>query len=309
MKILVTGGAGYIGSILVPYLIYVGKHEVCVLDNFIHGQNSLAALCAEPGFHVVNGDCRDSFIVRPLLEDADIIISLAAIVGAPACARDRGAAETTNVDAVKLICNFARDDQWIIFPNSNSGYGVNTDGICTEDSPMDPISHYGRTKLAAEEAVMERGNSISFRLATVFGASPRHRIDLLCNDFVYRAVVDKSLTVFEGHFRRNFVHVRDVARAFLHAIDHFDGMKGRVYNVGDKSANMSKGDLCEKIEEQVPGFEWFDGDGTDQDKRDYLVSTERIEATGWKPAYTLDQGIAELIRLYQMISRNRYSNA
>jgi len=308
-SILVTGGAGYLGSILVPELLAAG-HRVTVLDNFMYLQNSLAAVCANPKFDVVNGDARSADTIRPLLKSADVIIPLAAIVGAPLCKKDPIAATTTNRDAIEMLCGMLSVEQRVIVPITNSGYGVGEKGkFCTEDSPLRPISLYGRDKVEAEKIVLARGNAISLRLATVFGMAPRMRIDLLVNDFVYRAINDRFVVLFEAHFKRNYIHIRDVARAFIHAMDKFEEMKGRPYNVGLSNANLSKAELCARIKLQVPGFQYIEAPiGEDPDKRDYIVSNARIEATGYGPAYLLDDGIGELIKGFRMIRNTVYGN-
>ena len=309
MKILITGGAGYLGSIMTPHLLGLG-HEVTVLDNFMFRQNSLADCCQYESFNIVRGDCRDAEVVKPLLKDADIIIPLAALVGAPLCNDDKSAAESVNHGAVKLICDEASADQRIIMPITNSGYGVGEAGkFCTEETPLRPITLYGRTKVAAEEAVLARDNSISFRLATVFGMAPRMRLDLLVNDFVYRAVNDRALLIFEGHFKRNYIHVRDISRVFEHAIDNFDSMKGQPYNAGLEEANLSKLELCAKIQEHLPKFVYVEAEvGEDPDKRDYIVSNQRLLSTGFKTEWDLDRGIRELIKGYTIIRNTIYSN-
>lgn len=309
MNILITGGAGYLGSIMTPHLLGLG-HEVTVLDNFMFRQNSLADCCQYESFNIVRGDCRDAEVVKPLLKDADIIIPLAALVGAPLCNDDKAAAEGVNHGAVKMICNEASADQRIIMPITNSGYGVGEAGkFCTEETPLRPITLYGRTKVAAEEAVLARDNSISFRLATVFGMAPRMRLDLLVNDFVYRAVNDRALLIFEGHFKRNYIHVRDIARVFEHAIDNFDSMKGQPYNAGLEEANLSKLELCAKIQEHLPKFVYVEAEvGEDPDKRDYIVSNQRLLSTGFKTEWDLDRGIRELIKGYTIIRNTIYSN-
>jgi nucleoside-diphosphate-sugar epimerase len=311
--VLVTGGAGYIGSVLVPELLKEG-FEVTVLDNFMFNQNSLAPVCAEPNFTVVNGDVRKKEIVAPLLRKADIVIPLAARVGAPLCDQDPEAATQTNQGAIRELVKLASNDQQILMPTTNSGYGVGEkDAFCTEETPLRPISLYGRDKAAAESAILERDNSISFRLATVFGMSPRMRIDLLVNDFTYRAVHEGSILLFEGHFRRNFIHIRDIANAFLHGIKQFKKMRGEAYNVGLSDANLSKRQLCERIKKYVPHFEIKeDATGKDPDKRDYIVSNEKIEKTGFRPKCSLDDGIQELIKGFAMIKKtkhNKYANA
>lgn len=307
--ILVTGGAGYLGSTLVPMLLAKG-HKVTVLDNFMFKQNSLAQVCFDPNFDVVQDDCRNEATVKRLLAKADIVIPLAALVGAPLCNADQTGAVTINLEAVKMICRLASPSQRILLPNTNSGYGVGAkDAFCTEESPLNPITLYGRTKVDAEKAVMERGNSLSFRLATVFGMSPRMRVDLLVNDFVHRAVFDRAVVLFEAHFKRNYIHVRDVARAFLHAIDNFEAMKGQSYNVGLSDANLSKAELCQRIQKHLPKFVYLEAPiGEDPDKRDYIVSNSKIEATGYAPAHSLDAGIAELIKGFRMIRNTQYGN-
>lgn len=308
-KILVTGGAGYLGSILVPELLKLG-HKVTVLDNFMFGQSSLLECCVYENFDVIRGDARDEEMLTPLLKGADCIIPLAALVGAPLCNRDKTGTVTTNRDAVASIVKLASKGQRIIIPTTNSGYGIGQkDVCCTEETPLNPISLYGRTKVEAEKLVLERGNSISLRLATVFGMSPRMRVDLLVNDFTYRALKDGLVIVFEGHFKRNYIHVRDVARAFIHSIDNFDTMKNEAYNVGLSDTNLSKLELCAKIREQVQDFVCLEAPiGEDPDKRNYMVSNEKIERTGFKPLYTLQEGIRELIKGYRIITNSKYGN-
>jgi len=253
-SILVTGGAGYLGSVLVDALLSEG-HRVTVLDNFLFGQTPLNHLCANPNFNVVRGDARNEDVLRKLLKDVDCVIPLAALVGAPLCDRDVTGAETINRGAVVAITRLASREQLIFLPVTNSGYGVGEAGkFCTEETPLRPISLYGRTKVEAEKAVLDRGNCITFRLATVFGMSPRMRIDLLVNDFVYRAVNDRAVVLFEPHFKRNYIHVRDVARVFIHGIRNFDRMKDQPYNVGLSDANLSKHELCERIKLRLPQF-------------------------------------------------------
>lgn len=308
-NILVTGGAGYIGSILVPELLKSG-HNVTVLDNFMFGQNSLIECCIYENFDVVKGDARDENILKPLLQKSDYIIPLAALVGAPLCSRDKIGTVTTIRDAAASLVKLASKEQRIIIPTTNSGYGIGQKGVyCTEETPLKPISLYGKVKVEAEKIVLDRENSISFRLATVFGMSPRMRIDLLVNDFTYRAVKDRFVVIFEGHFKRNFIHIRDVARAFIHAIDNFHIMKNEPYNVGLSDANLSKLELCVKIKEQVPDFVYLESPvGEDPDKRDYIVSNEKIEKTGFKPIYSLERGIKELIKGYRIITNSKYGN-
>ena len=308
-NILVTGGAGYIGSILVPVLLDAG-YEVTVVDNFMYQENSLASSCAHPSFRVIRGDVRVMDIMRALLAEADIVIPLAALVGAPICDRDPVTATSVNRDAVVELLRYASKDQAVLIPITNSGYGVGEPGkFCTEESPLRPVSRYGRDKVELERIIMDRGNSISFRLATVFGMSPRMRIDLLVNDFTYRAVTDRCIVLFESQMRRNYIHVRDVARVFLHGIREFDGLRGAVYNVGLSDANLSKLELCQRIRQQIPNLTILEAPtGADPDKRDYIVSNAKIEATGYRPMYSLDDGIRELITGYTMIRNTRYGN-
>lgn len=307
--ILVTGGAGYLGSILVPELLKQG-HKVTVLDNFMFGQNSLLECCAYENFDVVRGDARDEDILKPLLRKVDYIIPLAALVGSPLCSRDKIGTITTIRDATATLAKIASKEQRMIMPTTNSGYGIGQKGVyCTEKTPLNPISLYGKVKVEAEKIVLDRGNAISYRLATVFGMSPRMRIDLLVNDFTYRAAKDRFVVIFEGHFKRNYIHIRDVARAFIHAINNFETMKNEAYNVGLSDANFSKLELCTKIKEQVPDFVYLESPvGEDPDKRDYIVSNEKIEKTGFKPIYSLEMGIKELIKGYRIITNSRYSN-
>jgi nucleoside-diphosphate-sugar epimerase len=309
MNILITGGGGYIGSVLTPYLLRAG-HSVTVLDSFLFQQATLADCCHYDRFAVVRGDCRDDNLVRKLLAKADLVIPLAALVGAPMCARDPIGAQTINQDAVEMLCRVAGKDQRILMPVTNSGYGIGKSGaFCTEESPLRPISLYGVTKVKAEEAVLQRENGMTFRLATVFGMSPRMRIDLLVNDFVYRAVTDRAVLIFEGHFKRNYIHIRDVARVFVHGIDNFEAMKGKPYNVGLDEANLSKLQLCAVIREQIPGFVYVEAPiGEDPDKRDYIVSNARLASTGFKTEWPLDRGISELIKGYTIFRSRPYSN-
>ena len=308
-RILVTGGAGYLGSTLVPELLKRG-HKVTVIDSFIFRQCSLMDCCANPDFKIVRGDVRDRDLLKRELAGVDCVIPLAALVGAPLCDKDKIGAETTNAGAIKSLTELASKDQKIIIPITNSGYGIGEKGAyCTEKTPMRPISVYGRTKVYAENAVMSRDNSISLRLATVFGASPRMRLDLLVNDFVYRAVKDRFIVVFEGHFKRNYIHILDVAGAFIHALDNFESMKGEAYNIGLSSANLSKLELCVKIKEHIPSLVYLESTcGEDPDKRDYIVSNEKAEKTGWAPKHTLDDGIKELIKAFTIISNSSYGN-
>ena len=308
-NVLVTGGAGYIGSILSEFLLELG-FNVTVLDNFMYKQASLNHLCHNPRFNVVNGDIRNLAHIQPLLKDADVIIPLAALVGAPLCNKDVVGADTKNKEAVFMMLDKISKEQRIIMPTTNSAYGSGDDNnLCTEESPLKPISKYAIDKVAVEEMFMQRENSISYRLATVFGMSPRMRTDLLVNDLTYRAVNDGYVVIFEGHFKRNYIHVRDVCDAFIHAIYNFNTMKGQIYNVGLSSANVSKLELCEIIKKHVPGFSIVEGEiKKDPDQRNYIVSNAKLEATGFEPMYDLDSGIMELLTGYRMIKNNIYGN-
>jgi len=308
-SILVTGGAGYIGSVLVPTLISEG-YRVTVIDNLMHGQTSLLDCCANPNFDFIKGDISDYPLMNKILPKFDIIIPLAAIVGAPACKSNPTAARLVNYDAQMNIVNSTSLSQRIMFPTTNSGYGIGEkDRYCTEESPLKPISEYGRAKVNIERALLDKGNAITFRLATVFGMSPRMRMDLLVNDFTYKALKDKSIILFEEHFRRNYIHIRDVTNAFLFGIEKFDQMKGEPFNVGLSSANLTKRELCEKIKLFVPDFYIHSAAiGEDPDKRDYLVSNEKIESLGWSPDHSLEMGIQELLKGYKILKPNRFAN-
>ncbi len=307
--ILVTGGAGYLGSILVPELLRMGN-KVTVLDNFTYKQNSLSHVCSDENFQVIKGDVRLKKTLLPLLKEVEIIIPLAALVGAPLCERDPINAKTINHDSMLDLFEWTHSDQYILMPTTNSAYGTgDKNNFCSEESKLYPISQYAQEKVLVEKALMERPNSISFRLATVFGMSPRMRIDLLVNDFVYRAIHDRFIILFESHFKRNYIHVRDVTRAFLHAIKNLHKMKGEVYNVGLSEANLSKQELCERIQNFVPDFVFQETSvGKDPDQRNYIVSNEKLEKTGFKPVYSLENGIQELIKGYAMLQNTRYTN-
>ena len=304
-NILITGGAGYIGSVLVPELLQDG-HNVTVLDNFIFGQSSLNHVCYHPNFRVYRGDVRIEADMLPLMKDADVIIPLAAYVGAPFCDRDPIGATTTNKDAIFMMMKYLDKDQVVIMPTTNSAYG--TGDFCTEESPLNPISRYAIDKVEVEKVLMNHSNATSLRLATVFGMSPRMRIDLLVNDMTYRAVYDGFVVLFESHFKRNYIHVRDVVYAFKMAITQ-KTMRGQIYNVGLSSANVSKRELCNIIKTYVPRFEIVEAEiGKDKDQRNYVVSNDKIELEGFIPHFSLNNGIQELLKGFTMIKNTKYGN-
>lgn len=308
-RVLITGGAGYIGSVLVGELLRAG-YAVTVLDNFLFGQTSLLESVHDERLRIVRGDARDAARLRELVRGADAVIPLACLTGAPLCDRDPNAAQTVILDALDSLLTLLGREQRVLYPTTNSGYGIGQAGIhCDEQSPLRPVSVYGRLKVEAERRILERGHGITFRLATAFGISPRMRLDLLVNDFTWRAVTDRFIVLFEAHNKRNFIHVRDIARAFLHGLTHYDAMSGEAYNVGLDDANLSKLELCEVIRREVPDFVWFEAAvGEDPDKRNYIVSNEKIGRAGFKPQVSLQQGIAELVRGFPVLRQGHFSN-
>ena len=308
-NILVTGGAGYLGSTMVPDLLAAG-HKVTVLDNFMFKQTSLNHCCYHPNFKIIKGDIRQKDTMVKLMKSADVIIPLAALVGAPLCSLDPIGATTINDDAIKLMLSLLSNNQIVLMPTTNSAYGTGDENnYCNEESPLRPISQYAIEKVEIEKQLMDHPNAISFRLATVFGMSPRMRIDLLVNDFTYRAVYDGFTVLFESHFKRNYIHVRDVSRVFQHALNNYEVMNGEIFNVGLSDANVSKKELCEHIQKKLPKFIFIDEKiGKDPDQRNYIVSNDKIEATGYKPEFSLDHGIGELIKGYTMIKNTMYGN-
>ena len=309
LNILVTGAAGYIGSVLVPELLRNG-YNVFALDNFMYKQTSLLDCCYTERLTIVRGDARDKDLISKLLRKADAILPLACLTGAPICKKYSKEAKEVIVDVLKTMLRFRSRRQIIIYPTTNSGYGIGEEGVpCTEEMLLRPVSLYGRLKVEAEKMLLGAGNSITLRLATAFGVSPRMRLDLLVNDFTYRAVTDNFIVLFQPHFKRNYIHVRDVARAFIHCLNNFGKMKDEPYNVGLSDANLSKWQLCEEIKKQVPDFYFVEAKvGEDPDKRNYIVSNKKIEKSGFKPVFSLQYGIAELIKGYNIISKNEFSN-
>jgi nucleoside-diphosphate-sugar epimerase len=307
--VLVTGGAGYLGSILCEHLLNAG-YKISVIDNILYGQHSLFHLSANPLFKFVFGDVRDQTLMEENMRAADVLIPLAAIVGAPACDRDPWLAQSVNLEAIRLLNKLRSRHQLVIFPTTNSGYGTQSgDFFCMEDTPLEPITLYGQTKVQAEAELLGTDNVISLRLATVFGMSPRMRLDLLVNHFVYVAVTDGYITIFEKDFKRNYIHIRDVADCFIHCIEHGDEMSGRPFNVGLDSANLSKAELAMKVKEYVPNFYiHFSDVGSDPDKRNYIVSNERLRRAGFEARRSLDLGIKELLKGYRMLGRGPFRN-
>lgn len=309
LRVLVTGGAGYLGSILCEHLLAAG-YQVTVLDNLLYGQHSLFHLCANPNFEFISGDVRDEHLLRQALQTADACIPLAAIVGVPACNRDPWIAKAVNLEAIRLLNRLRSPAQLIIYPNTNSGYGTKSGEIfCTEESPLEPISLYGKVKVQAEQELLATANVIVLRLATVFGMSPRMRLDLLVNHFVYAAVTDKYIVIFEKDFKRNYIHIRDVADCFLYCLAHAGQMRGRPYNAGLDAANLSKAELALKIQTYLPDFfVHFSEVGTDPDQRNYIVSNQRLREAGFEARRSLDDGIRELIKGYRLFGRAPFKN-
>ena len=308
-NILVTGGAGYVGSVLVPVLLQNG-HKVTVIDNFLYKQPSLASVISNKNFSLVYGDVRDKELMSKHISVADIIIPLAAIVGAPACLKDPQMASSVNKDSMLWMFDKISSSQQILMPTTNSAYGSGDENnYCDEESKLNPLSLYAKDKVHVEKYLMEKENATSFRLATVFGISPRMRLDLLVNNFVQRALTDRFVILFEGHFKRNYVHVKDVVDAFVFGVNNLDKVKGQIFNFGLSEANISKQQLCERIKNQLPDFTFQDAPlAKDPDQRNYIVSNKKIEAIGMKAKVTLDEGISELIKGLGMFTSYPYTN-
>ena len=307
-KILVTGGAGYIGSVLIPKLLLDGYEVTCV-DNLMYEPTSLMMATINKNFKLIIGDARDKELMKPLIEKNDVIIPLACMTGAPLCNKDKVAAASINKDSVVMCSELSSKDQLLIYPCTNSGYGIGEEGIfCTEESPLNPISLYGKLKVEAENILLQKGNAITFRLATVFGISPRPRLDLLVNDFTYRAYFDKTVVLFEAEFKRNYLHIEDAADGFRFAIKN-PNLMGNCFNLGYSEANLSKRELCEEIKNVIPDFVYLISEiGSDIDKRNYIVSNQKIEDAGFKAKRDLSTGIKELVKALPLLKRTQFAN-
>lgn len=308
MRILVTGGAGYVGSTLVPMLLEQG-HKVRVYDMLKFGGHGLLPCCQNRYFELMRGDVCDRDGLKKALDGVDAVVHLAAIVGYPACKKEPQLAQATNVDGTRNLLDLRRPDQKVIYASTGSVYGSIPDYVCNENTPTGPITLYGETKAAAETMVLEAGNSVAYRYATAFGVSNRMRLDLMPNDFTYQAVKNRNLIVYEGGFKRTFVHVRDMARSIMFALDKWDSMKDDVYNVGHESMNFTKEEIARQVLKHVNYYLHFAEVGTDADKRNYEVSYEKIRAKGFETTIDLDRGIAELARACNLIEfQNPFAN-
>ena len=306
-NILVTGGAGYIGSVLVPELLKL-DHKVTVYDSLLFGGNGLLPHFKNPNFTFINGDIRDTSKLVKSSKDKDVIIHLAAIVGYPACSKNPKLTTEVNLDATIRFADAIKDDQYILFGSTGSNYGAVKD-ICTEETPLNPLSLYGETKTEAEKYLMKNCNTTAYRFATAFGLSPRLRLDLLVNDFVSKSIRDKYIVVYESHFMRTFIHVHDIARSFIHAIDNQNKLSGEVFNVGSNKMNCSKKQICEYIKNEVDYYLHLADFGKDIDERNYVVSYDKISKTGFDTTISIEGGIKELVGGISVIKfDNQYSN-
>lgn len=299
MKILVTGGAGYVGTTLVPQLLEK-NYKVTIFDNLMFGGDYILPFFRYSNFNFVEGDIRDENAVLDVCKDADVIIHLAAIVGYPACRKEPELAKSVNVDGTRNIIKATSKNQLIIYASTGSNYGA-VEEICTEETPLNPLSLYGQTKTLAEKMLMDNRTTIGYRFATAFGVSPRMRLDLLINDFTYKAITQGYIVIYESHFMRTFIHVHDMARAFLFAIENQDKMKNQIYNVGSEKMNRSKKDICEMIKSHINFYVHYADIGEDQDKRNYVVSYKKINSLGFDTTISIDDGIKELIKALKVI--------
>ena len=307
MNILITGGAGYIGSELVNYLI--DNNKVTVIDSLMYDHTSLLRYTQHDNFNFVKSDVRDMRVLENLIKENDVIIPLAALVGFPLCDKDPRGAQEINQDINTWIANNKSNDQMVIYPCTNSGYGVSVDGsVCTEESPLNPVSLYGKTKVGAEADYKKVNNHVTFRLATVFGPGSRMRTDLLVNNFVLKALKERLLVLYECEFMRNYVHLADVCRAFKFVIDNWDDCKNETYNVGNDSINMNKLQLAQTIQKHIP-IEIIKAEfNSDPDTRDYIVSSQKFYSKGFECKFDLDDGIKQLIKSYAIIDSPWYAN-
>ena len=306
-RILVTGGAGYVGTALLPKLLEAG-HEVTVFDNLMQGGNQLLSFFRNKNFNFINGDVTIKSDLESAVKDKDIIIHLAAIVGFPACKNNPELATRVNVGGTKNLIEVTSPNQTILYGSTGSNYGRVTD-VCTEESPLNPLSLYGETKTEAEHLLMARGNVVAYRFATAFGVSPRLRLDLLINDFTNKCLNDGYLVVYEKHFMRTFIHVSDMANAFMLAVDNLDKMIDNVYNIGDDSMNYTKEEICNMVAKKTGAFVHFEEIGSDADKRNYIVSYDKVKKLGFKTQVTIDEGIEEIIKALGVVDfHNPYVN-
>ena len=306
-KILVTGGAGYVGTSLLPKLLEDG-HEVTVFDNLMQGGNQLLSFFKNKNFHFVKGDITIKNDLKEVVKDKDIIIHLAAIVGFPACQNNPELATNVNVGGTRNLIEVSDPSQVIFYGSTGSNYGKVTD-VCTEETPLNPLSLYGETKTLGEQMLLERGNVIAYRFATAFGVSPRLRLDLLINDFTNKCLRDGYLVVYEKHFMRTFIHVADMGDSFIFAINNLDKMIDNVYNVGSSKMNYSKEEICNIISDKTKSFIHFEEIGEDADKRNYVVSYDKINKLGFETKIGIHEGIDEIIKVLKVVDfRNPYVN-
>ncbi|MGC9332486.1 MAG: NAD-dependent epimerase/dehydratase family protein [Bacteroidales bacterium] len=300
MKVLVTGGAGYVGTTLIPQLLKAGYETICY-DNLLFGGDAILPFFRNPLFSFVKGDIRDKNKLKRAVKEADVIIHLAAIVGFPACRKEPELAESVNVNGTKALISVTSKNQLILYGSTGSNYG-SVDEICTEETPLNPLSMYAQTKALAEKMLLEERKTIAWRFATAFGVSPRLRLDLLINDFTYKAFTQGYLVVYEKHFMRTFIHVHDMGRVFIFGINNQDKMINQVYNVGNEKMNYSKEQICDLIKSKTRAYIHYADIGEDADKRNYIVSYEKIRDQGYDTAITVEEGIDELVKALEAVS-------